>query len=346
MTAPPIPPDEAARIKELESLHQLDTPAEERFDRIVRLAAGLFDVPVALISLVDENRVWFKARHGLDAPEIPREISFCAHAILSPEAMLVPDARLDDRFKDNPFVTGEPHIQFYAGYPLADPGGHRVGNLCLVDYKPRRLKKEDLQSLKDLAALAVTELGLAQVNQLNQALLRERNHLRNQALVDSLTRLWNRGAILEILEMEWKKASRTGSNVGIIMADLDHFKNINDTFGHPTGDVVLLETAYRIRSCLRSSDSAGRYGGEEFLMVFPKVDDSLIRDIAERIRSAMESSPIVTPKGILKITLSLGCGVTPIDRKIPMDSIIAQVDKALYQAKKEGRNRVSHCVLE
>ncbi len=346
MVTPPLPPDEEARIRELDRLHQMDTPDEERFDKLVRLAAGLFNVPVALITLVDENRVWFKARHGLETQEVPRELSFCAHAILSPEPFLVPDARSDDRFKDNPFVKGEPHIQFYAGYPLSGAQGQRVGNLCLVDYKPREIGQEHLQALKDLADLAVMELEIQQIHQANQALLKERNFLRNQALVDSLTRLWNRGAILEILELEWRKAAREGSSVGVIMADLDHFKNINDTFGHPVGDVVLLETAHMIRSCLRSSDSAGRYGGEEFLMVFPGVGASLVREIGERIRSAMESKAIITPKGILKTTISMGCGVTPVDRKIPLDTLIAQVDKSLYQAKREGRNRVCQTALE
>jgi PAS domain S-box-containing protein len=158
MIPPPIPPDEAQRLAALQSLHILDTPPEERFDRITRLAQRLFDVPIALISLVDASRQWFKSRAGLDVAQTPREISFCGHAILGHGAFVVQDARVDPRFSDNPLVTGEPAIRFYAGWPLADPAGHRLGALCLVDRRPRQLSEADLQVLRDLASLAEREL--------------------------------------------------------------------------------------------------------------------------------------------------------------------------------------------
>jgi diguanylate cyclase (GGDEF)-like protein len=346
MIPPPIPPDEAARIEELKNLSILDTPAEERFDRLTRLAVKLFNVPIAMVSLVDSGRQWFKSCQGLAVSETPRSISFCGHAILSPDPLVITDAHLDPRFQDNPLVTGEPFVRFYAGVPLTGPQGHRLGVFCVIDRKPREFGAEDMKALKDLAALAQEELNVAQITQVHQRLLKERDDLRSQALVDSLTRLWNRAAILEILELELKRASQSRSCVGVAMADLDHFKGINDTYGHPVGDVALLETARRIRSSLRPTDTAGRIGGEEFLVVLPGIELPEALDVTERIRSSMTKDNIITPRGILSITLSLGVGVTPKDKVLSPASILTQIDKALYEAKNAGRNCVRQCVLE
>ncbi|UUX95736.1 GAF domain-containing protein [Aquabacterium sp. J223] len=136
----------------------LDTPPEERFDRIARFAADEFGVPIALVSLVDEHRQWLKARVGLDVCETARDISFCGHAVVQDDVLVVEDARTDARFADNPLVTGAPHIRFYAGAPLALPGGQRVGTLCLIDTRPRRLDAHDLEILASLRRLVVEEL--------------------------------------------------------------------------------------------------------------------------------------------------------------------------------------------
>src|SRR4051812_22533156 len=123
MLAAPKPENESARVATLRTLRILDTPPEERFDRLTRLARYMFDIPIALVSLVDENRQWFKSCAGLEARETTRDVSFCAHAILNDDILLIPDARADSRFHDNPLVTGEPRIRFYAGQPLAITNG-------------------------------------------------------------------------------------------------------------------------------------------------------------------------------------------------------------------------------
>ncbi|HEY3948198.1 GAF domain-containing protein [Phenylobacterium sp.] len=150
--------DEAARLASLRELRILDTPPEERFDRITRLATALFDVPTAMISLIDENRQWFKSTCGLDAKETPRDESFCAHAVASREVLIVPDALRDDRFADNPVVVGPTRVRFYAGHPLITSDGACLGTLCILDRRPRDLDARALQSLKDLAAIATYEL--------------------------------------------------------------------------------------------------------------------------------------------------------------------------------------------
>lgn len=144
--------DEAQRVSALKGYGVLDTPNEAEFDAIVREAAGVLGTPVALISLVDEHRQWFKAKVGLEAAETPRSISFCTHAIRGDGIFVVEDARQDQRFSGNPLVTGDPNIRFYAGTPLKTPTGQRIGTLCVIDSKPRRQPTADQQ--RKLAALA------------------------------------------------------------------------------------------------------------------------------------------------------------------------------------------------
>ncbi len=158
MQRPATPPDEAQRLQALRDLLVLDTEPEERFDSITAFCATAFRVPIALVSLIDADRQWFKSRQGLDACETGRDISFCGHAILQDDPLVVPDALEDPRFADNPLVTGEPKIRFYAGMPLRLSSGVRVGTLCLIDRKPRRLEPEDLVLFRDLARLVVREL--------------------------------------------------------------------------------------------------------------------------------------------------------------------------------------------
>lgn len=154
----PLPEGEAKRLHALQSLHVLDTAPEERFDRFTRIAAGLFDVPIALVSLVDKDRQWFKSRHGIDATETPRDQALCAHAILNRAILQIPDALQDARFADNPLVTGPPRVRFYAGAPLAAADGSLVGTLCLIDQRARLLDERQLGLLHDLAALVEAEL--------------------------------------------------------------------------------------------------------------------------------------------------------------------------------------------
>jgi FOG: GAF domain len=165
MLIPALHPNETARLATLRDLNILDTPTEERFDRITRVTADLFQVPVALISLVDANRQWFKSCVGVNVRETPREISFCAHAILGDEIFYIPDTLSDPRFADNPLVTGEPHIRFYAGCPIAGPNALNLGTLCIVDYRPRTLDDHQMQLLRDLGKWAHVELAAIQILQ-------------------------------------------------------------------------------------------------------------------------------------------------------------------------------------
>ena len=153
-----LPDNEAARVAALHSMRILDTPRENRFDRYTRIAARLFDMPIALISLVDRDRQWFKSTAGFAGDETPRDISFCGHAILGNGVFEVRNTRRDSRFRDNPLVVERPHIHFYAGAPLVVPNGYKLGTLCIIDRVPRRLSNDDKTMLKDLADMVAGEI--------------------------------------------------------------------------------------------------------------------------------------------------------------------------------------------
>ncbi len=158
MLNPILPENEEERLKTLHELLILDTPPEQRFDLVTEYATTLFKVPIALVSLVDKDRQWFKSKQGLDATESPRNVSFCAHAILEDDVLVIHDALADPRFHDNPFVTGKPHIRFYAGAPLIMKNGVRIGTLCIIDKVPRNFSTDEALELKELATVVSREL--------------------------------------------------------------------------------------------------------------------------------------------------------------------------------------------
>ncbi|MGA2592102.1 MAG: GAF domain-containing protein [Bryobacteraceae bacterium] len=157
---PPIPPNEQARLELLRQYQILDTAAEQVFDEITALAANICETPICLLTFVDRDRTWYKSSVGMEVTETPREIAFCSHAICQDELYVVPDTRADERFADNPLVTGDPSLRFYAGMPLLSPEGLAMGTLCVLDRKPRALTPEQADKLKALAKSAVLLLEI------------------------------------------------------------------------------------------------------------------------------------------------------------------------------------------
>jgi diguanylate cyclase (GGDEF)-like protein len=178
---------------------------------------------------------------------------------------------------------------------------------------------------------------------LQEQLLATREALRVQATRDYLTQIWNRSAILEILERELSRSSRDDTPVGVVVADLDHFKAINDTYGHLAGDAALREAASRMQSCIRAYDSIGRYGGEEFVIVLPGADERTVRVQAERMRSAIGETPITLPERFLSISSSFGC-TAGMGSEATAEMLIRAADTALYKAKRAGRDRVEFAI--
>jgi diguanylate cyclase (GGDEF)-like protein len=340
MKKPPAAPNEEMRLGSLKRLEILDTPPDERFERITRIAMRLFGVPMAAITLVDSNRQWFKSKQGIAVRETPRDVSFCAHAIAGSGMLVVADALKDARFADNPLVTGEPRIRFYAGQPLVMPDGMKVGTLCVMDRKAREFTREELQSLEDLAAWAEVEVRAVRVTKKQQRMETERAMLRDKATIDALTQVYNRPTILEVLEVELVRALRDDEPMAVVIADLDHFKKVNDTHGHPAGDAVLKEAARRMKTSMRPSDAVGRYGGEEFLIVLPGASAEAAARTAERIRAQVGAGPVEHAGRQIPVTMSLGVTAVSFPERVKVDRLIKAADEALYRAKKSGRNRV------
>lgn len=319
MQPPPIPTDEVLRLSTLRSLNILDTAPEERFDRLTRLAKRLFDVPIALVSLVDANRQWFKACEGLDATEAPRDTSFCGHAIAGDDILLIPDAHQDARFHDNPMVTGEPHVRFYAGCPLAAPNGTKLGTLCLIDRKPRTFDDEDRSLLRDLARMAEQELAAVQL-----------------ATMDELTLLSNRRGFIALAQHAIELCRRLGRPATLAFFDMDGFKPINDRFGHAEGDRALAAFGAALRSAFRDSDVVGRLGGDEFAVLLTNTDTDHCGEALARLRGLLEDWNRHNAGGY---GLHFSVGLTGFDpqRHATVHDLLAQADTAMYADKAQRK---------
>ncbi len=315
MKKPEFPANEQERLQALQSLGILDTESEERFDRLTRMARRMFRVPIALVSLVDTERQWFKSRAGLDAPETPRDISFCGHTILGDDIFVIVDARNDIRFADNPLVTGAPHIRFYAGAPLRDLKGYKLGTLCLIDTEPRSLDASDLQDLRDLADMAQSELCAIQL-----------------ATIDELTQVSNRRGFIAQAQGCLSLCARQRHPVSLVYLDLDHFKPINDRFGHAEGDRALVAFADLMRMSFRESDVCGRLGGDEFAVLLANSNQQHADVIVDRFRDLMLSYSREARRGY-EIGFSDGIVSTRPDGDTRIDDLMAQADALMYEHK-------------
>lgn len=439
--------NEVERLRALRELGLLDTPPEERFDRITRLAKAIFNTSIVLISFVDEENQFFKSSIGISITKTPRNISFCAHAIVQDQLMIIEDALLDERFKDNPLVTGEPHIRFYAGAVLRSYDGFAVGTLCIIDTKPRTLTTQEQVLLADLAQGAQNELHLHYMNALlreNQRLawiteqtangvlytdankkivwcnegfsllsgyslaelkgktpaevlqgeetsdktikkLRrqinagkpfeadilnyhklgrpywvhvygrplqdESNHtygyiaiqrditarvnryleLEKLAHLDGLTGLTNRRYLEAHLEKMLLPAS-ANTTLALFIIDLNGFKEINDTYGHLSGDDVLCEIASRLINVSRQEDLIARLGGDEFAMVIADVTSVEIEQICERLLKSCLNPIIIENSNEVAVGMSIGVARFPQDGT-NLKSLFNCADKAMYHAK-------------
>ncbi len=319
MKAPELPPDESQRIATLRSLNVLDTSPEERFDRLTRLAKRLFGVPIALVSLVDSDRQWFKSCVGLDATETPRNISFCGHAILHDDILTVPDTLSDPRFCDNPLVTGDPGIRFYAGCPLQVANGSRLGTLCLIDREPRSFDEDDRRVLRDLAQMAEQELAAVQL-----------------ATMDELTLLSNRRGFETLGEHAFSLCRRRKEALSVLFIDLDDFKQVNDRFGHAEGDRALQNFSEILRRTFRDSDVIGRLGGDEFAVVMSGAGIDEARPSLDRLDEEVDRLELRERRGY-RISFSAGVVSADFIRHSDLAGILDSADRLMYQVKRDRK---------
>lgn len=475
----PLPPNEAQRLKTLRGYDVLDTPPEPAFDDLTLLAAQICQVPIAVVSLVDEKRQWFKSIIGLSATETSRDVAFCAHAIFNPDDLLeVRDAQLDLRFSDNPLVITDPHIRFYAGAPLVAPDGVALGTLCVIDRVPRVLSDEQKASLRALSRTVISQLELRRtlavhrlledqlqllnasleqkveartsdlliaatafesqeslmitdsdgvILRVNQAftestgytpeeavgktprLLKSGRHdaefyrklwetllrtgkwqgeiwdrrkngeiypkfltitavkgnnglithyvgshiditerkmaeekIQHLAFYDPLTGLPNRRLLFDRLQQALASSARVGREGALLFIDLDNFKNLNDTLGHLIGDMLLLQVAQRLSSCVREGDTVARLGGDEFVVMLVDLSGQPIEAAAQTEAIGEKILTSLCKPYQLEIhehlsTASIGA-ILFNDHQSSVDELMKQADIAMYQAKKAGRN--------
>lgn len=336
MQSAPIPLDEARRLSALRALALLDTPAEERFDRITRLALRLFEVSSATIALVDETREWIKSSAGFPHPQLARDVSFAAHAIAEGELLVVEDTVSDARFYDHPLVIGDPRVRFYAGEPLHAEDSSLTAVLSIYDGAPRRFSAGDRQALADLAAIAERELQLTglSASQLEAVASGSRDLPR----VDPLTRLWNRSAMFDIIRRELRLAKSERAPVGLLLIDVDHLRDINEQIGHATGDWILCEVARVLRISLRPYDVIARFGGEEFAAFLTGIDATNAVDAADRIRMSIGRELRASMGRDVSVTIGVA---TAAAAAAEPESLVRSAQSALWMAKKHGGNSVS-----
>jgi len=300
----------------------LDTGREARFDDLTRLAAGICGTPVALVSLADAHRLFFKAAHGFDVREVPYPDGFCSHAIRQRDIFEIPDTLEHPVFARHPLVVEAPQVRFYAGMPLVTEDDFGLGKLCVLDFKPRRLAVDQREVLRLLARQVMVQLELGL-----------------QAMRDPLTGVYNRRPLEDSLQREIVRARRRGDAIGVIAVDADHFKRINDAYGHDGGDAVLRALAHRLVDCVREDDIVCRAGGEEFAVILPGVSQATVLERAELVRRVIEDTPIEMQGKSVRLTASIGVAVYP-EHGATSAELLRAADVALYAAKAAGRNQV------
>jgi diguanylate cyclase (GGDEF)-like protein len=316
--------DEQQRLDILYQYKILDTPHEHAFERIAALAKLIFDVPVVLISFIDENRQWLKSAIGFDAPETPRDHAFCNETIRSDDVLVISNAEQDLRTAKNPLVTGEPFIRFYAGAPLITPERARLGSLCVIDRAPRPFSEREQQILTTLASLAMDELSL-----------------RRKTERDWLTGAVSRGTFQALATKLFDSVAGTARQSGLITFDIDNFKQFNDHHGHPAGDRVLTDVVKTCQSVLREGDILSRVGGEEFSVLLPNVTAEMVMAIGERLRLAVEALSFPTLNKDIRVSASFGATMLATTDN-GVEEALLRADQALYRSKADGRNRVSY----
>jgi diguanylate cyclase (GGDEF)-like protein len=336
--------EELDRLRAVRRYEVLDTPSDETFHRICALTARVLQTPIALISIVDSDRAWFMASHGLSLSQVPRDPAVSPSIFLHSTPWTVNDARLDLRTQSHPLVTGDFCLRFYAGAPLITNDGYNLGTLCAIDQKPRELSSIDVGVLQELAALIMHEMelrleircALKMDDTLLQRTRAEKRRAEFLSKHDLLTGLGNRRKLDEIFAVEINRLRRHGGSLCLSIADLDHFKRINDGHGHAIGDEVLAQFGELLCLQMRPTDTAARIGGEEFVVLMPHTKIREALGTAERLRTAMVDRRF----GPLENSVTVSIGVAELRPGEDGDSLLRRADRALYSAKRAGRNQV------
>ncbi|MEH2306150.1 sensor domain-containing diguanylate cyclase [Nostoc sp.] len=332
----PLYRNEAERLKALADYNILDTLPEQAFDDLTAIAAYICKTPIALISLVDADRQWFKSNIGLKVRETPRESAFCSHAILQPENILVvPNAIKDDRFANNPLVKSNSKIRFYAGAPLVTPNGFPIGTLCVMDTVPRQLSYQQLDALRRLTRQVIAQMELIQ-----EIRNRKQSEIegRQLSLTDDLTGLHNRRGFFVMAEQQLKIAHRMRLLCWVIFIDLDGLKQINDTLGHDMGDALIVDAGRLLKQSFRNSDIVARLGGDEFIVFISsyfKDADSIQAYLQINIANFNQQQ-----NRSYELSMSMGIERYSPESNMSLEQLIARSDELMYAHKRLKRQSI------
>ena len=336
MEIPGLPNDEAARLLELNSYAVLDTQPEANFDDISELARRIAGTEIAIISLVDKDRQWFKSCVGvsLAQPETPRSISFCGHTILQRDVLIIEDAHLDARFADNPLVTGDPGIRFYAGFPLISPNGYALGSLCVISRQPHRLDADQIDSLRRLASLTVQQLGhlrqTALLSSTEQSLQAERlRHSSGREALASLDQLISRDQLLQMIELIM--AMEVGSPFAVLRCRFRDYDRVNATLGGLIAEEYINEGARRVIAAAPKGSSVARFAEAELVVLLPfDVEEPDVQRVAERIIGFC-NQPYRSGSQSLSIGVAIGIAIFRHDYET-VEAILSDTSMAVRMA--------------
>lgn len=333
--------NEEQRLDNLDSYQVLDTLEEQEYNDIVSLLANICDTPIATIAFLDPERKWHKAKYGIDKEYVPRADAICGHTILQSKPLVVNDTLEHPVFSQIGMVTKPPYVRFYAGISLISKEGFNIGTLCTVDTNPKVLTDFQLQALESLARQVVTLLTLRknvidlksqqlELNQQKMLLAKANKQLTTISHTDELSGLLNRRALAQKLS-HFQNSHR----LAILMLDIDHFKSLNDNFGHEIGDAAIQLVSGLLQKNTRESDPCIRYGGDEFIVLMPDVSRDRAQQVAEQIRQSIVTADQLPSA----ISSSIGIAFSQ-DCQFCHQTLLKLADTALYRAKQQGRDQV------
>lgn len=303
MLAAPFPPHETQRLQALRAGHCAYAPREERFDRITRTAKRLLEVPISLISIIEQDEQWFRSVQGIEVAHTPRDISFCGHVVALNEPFCIADAWYDPDFSDNPLVTGPPGIRAYLGWPLEIAPGMAVGSLCVIDTMPRTFGQADYDALSDLASMAAAELRINAMSSLQNRLLMQLSILQRKGALDPLTGCWNIRGFRQLLALGVEDARKNGTDLAVCHLRVENLAEVASAAGHTNHDAVTLLLAQLLRQRLPPQGALARLGPQDFCALVPSASSLALEH--ELGKLTFPSVRVELPASQLRLELAL-----------------------------------------
>ncbi len=326
--------DEKDRLAALEKLNAMYSPADSQLDLIAEMTRQALDAPVALVSLVAQDRQWFKANRGLAAPETPRDVSFCGHAIQQDEVFLVEDASKHPWFDDNPLVAEAPGIRAYAGQPLRVHGQH-VGTLCVIDYRARSFDKLSLARLAAAAREVESILESPALSPVQQALLSELDDAGRRELLDPVTQLWNRAGAEQVLLREFKEAGGSREALTTLLIACDGLSEIARQQGEAQANALLAEYAYLLRQASQPVNLVAREAEDTLLVCFRHKDDASSQSHAEALVAALAAAGPAREDGAATPEIRAAGMIAYSPRRLGVGEMLVRIEATLARVRQQ-----------